>query len=258
MIVVDERAQVGRAHVILLVTQGVVQIELIDTELVGHGHVGVVGNPLGNPVVAADGFQPPDFVQIAEGDAVHLIGAELFQKGTKTLHALTGGTNVRQDDGDQVLLADAAGHLRQVTVLTGLAQGRCQLHQGVGTQNTLIGGDGLGGGHGHVGGVDTRLGPESLIQYGIGHRGIAHGVVGQVHLHMAQDAAVVAGLLVRFHHDEPLRAELPVGRILIAGDDGGPVVAGVFANQQRGAGHETVPPFLRMYQNPDEGPIHCR
>ena len=64
---------------------------------------------LGDPVVAADGFKPPDLIHIGEGDAVHLVRAVLFEQRAETCHAFTGGLDVRQHEGEEVLFANAAG-----------------------------------------------------------------------------------------------------------------------------------------------------
>ena len=68
-------AQVGRAHMIGLGAFSIVQVKAVDTQLVGHGHIGVIGHALGNPVVTADGLEPPDLVHVAKGDTVVLVGA---------------------------------------------------------------------------------------------------------------------------------------------------------------------------------------
>ena len=52
--------------------------------------IGVVRHTAGHPVVATDGLQPPDLVHILESDAVHLLGAVLFQQLAQTEHALAG------------------------------------------------------------------------------------------------------------------------------------------------------------------------
>ena len=60
-------------------------------------------------MVAADGLQPPDLVHILESDAVHLIGAVLFQQLAQTEHALAGRVDVGQDEVNNIFLADAPG-----------------------------------------------------------------------------------------------------------------------------------------------------
>ena len=80
MVGLDEFGQIGGAHVLVLLAQSVLKVEFVDTELVRHGHVGLVRHALGDPVMAAHGFQPPDLVGIGEGDAVHLVSAELLEQ----------------------------------------------------------------------------------------------------------------------------------------------------------------------------------
>ena len=66
MVGFDEFGKVFGTHVRFLVTQSVLKVEFVDTELVRHGHVGLVRHSLGNPVMAAHSFQPPDFVGVGE------------------------------------------------------------------------------------------------------------------------------------------------------------------------------------------------
>ena len=161
----DEIQQIGGAEVILLSPEGVHQIKEVDALLVGHDHVAVVGDPLGDPVVPADGLQPPDLVHVLEADAVHLVGAVLLQQRAQAQNALPGRADVGQHDGEHVLLPDAAGHQR------------------VGPLDAGIGGDGLGLAHGDVGGVDPGLAPDALVGQGVGHGGVAQGILRQLDLH---------------------------------------------------------------------------
>jgi len=119
VVVPDELPQVGRAEIVFLCAESVLEVEGVDAQLVRHDHIGVVRHPAGHPVVAADGLEPPDLVHVLKGDAVHLIGAVLLQQSAQTKHALPGRVDVGQDEVDDVLLADAAGHFR-LTVLRGL------------------------------------------------------------------------------------------------------------------------------------------
>ena len=79
---------------LLLRPVGIVKIKMIQAKLVGHDHHPVIRHPPGDPVVAADGFQPPDFVGIRKGHAVGFIGAVLFQQRAGAQHTLPGRTNV--------------------------------------------------------------------------------------------------------------------------------------------------------------------
>ena len=88
VIVPDELPQVGRAEIILLCAESVVEVESVDAQLVRHDHIGVIRHTAGHPVMAANGLQPPDLVHILESDAVHLIGAVLFQQLAQTEHTL--------------------------------------------------------------------------------------------------------------------------------------------------------------------------
>ena len=245
MIALDEFDQILGAHVVLLLTEGVIEVEFVDAELVRHRHIRFVGHALGDPVMATDGFHPPNLVGVRERDTVHLIGAVFLKKVAKPLHALTRGGDVRQHDGQEVLLADAAGHGRLVIRVTFPSACRPVFHKRVGAEHTLVGGQRFGGAHGHVRLVDAGLAPDAFLQVGVRHCGVLQWIVGQVNGQVADDAAVFARLFIGLDDDEPLRVEFAVGGILVAGDDGRTVIAGVLADQNRGACHSIrYCPFL--------------
>ena len=83
--------------------------------------------------MAAHSFQPPDFVGVGEGDAIHLVGAEFLKQRAEALDALACGLDIRQHDGQEVLFADAAGHLGLI------ALGRRVFHERVGAEHALVG-----------------------------------------------------------------------------------------------------------------------
>ena len=207
-------AQVGAAQVLGLPAKGVVEVEQVNRKLVGHHDVGVIGHALGNPVVAAHRLEPPDLVDVLEGDAVHLVGAIALKQATQTQHALTGRADVGKHEREHVLLADAAGHLGQGTA------GGLQAHKRVGAKHALVGGERLGLAHGNVGLVDARLAPNAFLKVGVGHAGVAHGLLGQVNLEMGDDAAIVARLVGGLHDVVALGRELTAGCVLVARDDG--------------------------------------
>ena len=196
-------------------------------------------------MVAADGFKPPDLIHIGEGDTVHLVGAVLFEQRAETGYTFAGGLDIRQHEGKEVLFADTAGHFRLVAVFAFLAFGWGEFHERVGAEHALIGGQRFGGAHGHVRLVDAGLAPDAFLQVGVRHCGVLQWIVGQVNGQVADDAAVFARLFIGLDDDEPLRVEFAVGGILVAGDDGRTVIAGVLADQNRGACHSIrYCPFL--------------
>ena len=173
MVGFDEFGKVFGTHVRFLVTQSVLKVEFVDTELVRHGHVGLVRHALGNPVMAAHSFQPPDFVGVGEGDAIHLVGAEFLKQRAEALDALACGLDIRQHDGQEVLFADAAGHLGLI------ALGRRVFHERVGAEHALVGGQGFGGTHRHVRLVDAGLAPNTFLEVRVRHGGVLQRVVRQ-------------------------------------------------------------------------------
>ena len=229
MVVPDEVQKVGGAQVVFLLAQGVLKVKVIHAELVGHDDIAVIGNPAGDPVVAADGLHPPDFLRIGEGNAVGFVGAVRLQEAPKPEHALPGGMNVGQHHSNKVLLTQAAGD--------GLASGAGLVRapkQGIGGLHPGVGGDGFRGGHGHVFSVDTPGAPDSVAGVHTGGDGVAQGILGEGQCHAAELGFVGAGLILGQHHRQAL---LVKEAVVIAGDHGGAVEAGFFAYQNGCTGH---------------------
>ncbi len=104
----DEFRQVGAAHEFARVAEGVIKIEIVDAKLVGDDGAFVVRHAAGDPVVAADGFDVPDFVHVGNDDAVRFVRSVRFKQFGQTFHAFARGVDVRQHEGDDVFFADAA------------------------------------------------------------------------------------------------------------------------------------------------------
>ena len=234
-------AQVGGAHVVDLSALGVIQVKAIDTQLVGHGHIGVIGHALGDPVVAADGLEPPDLVNVTKGDAVVLVGAVALEQVAQDAHAVAGGLGVRQHQGHHVLLAQTAGLRRNIAVLALVALGGHVVHERIGAADALVGGERLGCGHANIELVETGLGPNAMTRDNVGDACVTHGIVGQLNGQVAQDARVDTRLLVGVHNTHALGLKHPVGRVLVAGNQRRPVVARVLTNQNRCARHAHPP-----------------
>ena len=234
-------AQVGGTHVVDLSALGVVQVKAVDTKLVGHGHIGVIGHALGDPVVAADGLEPPDLVHVTKGDAIVLVGAVTLEQVAQNAHTVAGGLGIRQHQGHHVLLTQTAGLCRNIAVLALVALSGHVVDKRIGAADALVGGERLGCGHANIELVGTGLGPNAVTGNDVGDARVAHGVVGQFNGQVTQDARVDARLLVGMHHAHTLGLKHPVGRVLIAGDKRRPVVARVLTNQNRCARHAHPP-----------------
>ena len=234
-------AQVGGAHVVGLGALSVIQVKAVDTQLVGHGHIGIVRHALGDPVVTADGLEPPDLVHVAKGDAVVLVSAIALEQVAQDAHAVAGGLGIRQHQGHHVLLAQATGPCRDVSVLAFVALGGYVVDERVGAADALVGGERLGCGHANIELVEAGLGPDAVARDNIGDARVAHGVIGQFNGQVTQDARVDARLLVGMHNAHTLGLKYPVGRVLVTRDQGRPVVARVLTNQNRCARHAHPP-----------------
>ena len=227
-----ELPQILRAKVLPLRPIGIGKVKMIQTKLVGHDDDPVIRHPPGNPVVAADGFQPPDLIGIRKGHAVGFVGAVLLEQRAGTQHPLPGGMNVGQYQGHQVLLANAAGDLLGVATFLWLIP-----HIGVRADDPGIAGDRLGGGHGHVGLVDAAGGPYAVGLGDVGAVGIAQGVPREFHLQVRDDRFVGGRLLPGGVNQKAFGFK---GAVIVAGNDRGAVMAGFFANQNRGTGHRVL------------------
>ena len=234
-------AQVGGAHVVGLGALGIVQVKAIDTQLVGHGHIGVVGHALGDPVVAADGLEPPDLVNVTKGDAVVLVSAVALEQVAQDTHAVAGGLGIRQHQGHHVLLAQATGLRRNIAVLALVTLGGHVVHERIGAADALVGGKRLGCGHANIELIEAGLGPNAMTRDNVGDACVTHGIVGQFNGQVAQDTRVDTRLLVGMHYAHALGLKHPVGRVLVAGDQGRPVIARVLTNQNRCARHAHPP-----------------
>ena len=234
-------AQVGGAHVVGLGALGVVQVKAVDTQLVGHGHVGVVGHTLGDPVMAADGLEPQDLVNVAKGDAVVLVGAVALEQVAQDTRAVAGGLGIRQHQGHHVFLAQTAGLRRHIAVLALVALGGHIVYERIGAADALVGGERLGCGHANIELVESGLGPNAVTRDNVGDACVTHGIVGQLNGQVAQDTRVDARLLVGMHYAHALGLKHSVGRVLIAGDKRRSVVARVLTNQNRCTRHAHPP-----------------
>lgn len=167
MVRAEELAQVRARQVVVAGAFGVVEVEGVDAQLVRHRDVVVLRDATRDPVVPADGLQPPDVLLVAEGDPVHLVGAVLGQQRAQALDALAGGADVGQDQGHKVLLAEPAGR----------ARGRVVLHERVGAEHPRVAGDRLRGAHGDDRRVDAGARPDPVDPQRIRDRGVAQRIL---------------------------------------------------------------------------------
>ena len=182
-------------------------------------------------MVAADGLQPPDFLLVGEGDAVHLIGPVLFEEAAQALDALPRRLDERNNEGHQVFLADSA-------CLLGLPIFRLLIfHQGVGPENPLIACDCLGGGHAHILLIDPAGPPDALALFGVRHTCVAQALLRQGNLDMGKDGFISLRNVLRLHDDELLCREVAASGVVVSCNHCGAVVRGVFADENCGAGH---------------------
>ena len=114
------------------------KVKGVDTELVGHGNVGVIGHADGDPVVSADGFEPPNLIAVAKCDAVHLVGAIFLKQCTQALNAFTRAFNIRKYQGNHVFLADTANHFGFIVSIARFSLSFFVLNQRICTEHALV------------------------------------------------------------------------------------------------------------------------
>ena len=235
--------EAGAAHEVLLCAIGIVKVKGIDTKLVGHYDIGIIRYAARHPVMSADGFEPPDFVDVLEGDAVHFIGAIRLMQHAEALDTFAGRVNIRQSDGDEVLFTDSSGNLF-FTILCGLID-----DQRIGGENTFIGRECLRCRHGDVGIVDACRCPYAFNRrIGLRHACIAHRIVRQSDGQMRDDRVIGARLLVGLDDDVALGREASGTGILVAGNEGGSVDRCIFSYKKCCAGHRQ-PPLTAVYSS---------
>ena len=144
-------------------SQCIFQVETVDAGLIGIDYVAVIRHFFGDPVVSAEGLHPPDLIDVGKGNAVHLIGAVLLEERGGAQYALARTVDIRQNDGDKVFFADPTG------LHGSLFCGRVIDDQRIRTKNSLVGGNGLCGGHCDIRCVDARAGPDAFTFEGVGY-----------------------------------------------------------------------------------------
>ena len=192
-------------------------------------------------MVAADGLEPPDLVNVTKGDAVVLVGAVALEQVAQNAHTVAGGFGVWQHQGHHVLLAQTAGLRRHIAVLALVTLGGHEIHERIGAADALVGGERLGCGHANIELVETGLGPNAMTRDNVGDACVTHGIVGQLNGQVAQDTRVDTRLLVGMHYAHALGLKYPIGRVLVAGNQRRPVIARVLTDQNRCARHAHPP-----------------
>ena len=146
-----------------LFAKRILQIKFIHAKLVRHYHVPVIRNLLRDPVMTANGLQPPDLILILERDAILLIGSVGLQQASQAQHALSCTVYIGKYQINDILLADTARHF-VFPVLS-----RLVFHQRICTKHPGIGGDGLCGSHCHVLFIHTAGCPDAFSGYRVRH-----------------------------------------------------------------------------------------
>ena len=169
-------------------------------------------------MVPADSLHPPDLINITDRNAVHLISAIIAQDLAIPPHTLTGSMGIRQNEGEDIFLADAARYLRPVTRLAFPAGCFLQLNKRVCPEHAFIRRNSFRIADSYIAFIDPVRSPDTDFTQGIRDSSIPQRIIRKVDLHMADHRTVMPGLLFRIHYDKLFWGELAIGRILIAGD----------------------------------------
>ena len=161
-----------------LFAKRILQIKFIHAKLVRHHYIPVVRNLLRDPVMTANGLQPPDLILILERNTVLLIGSVGLQKASQAKHTLPCTVDVRKDQIYNIFLTDTARHFL-FPVLR-----RLVFHQRICAKHPGIGGDGLSGSHSHVLLIHTASCPDSFSCYRIRHCRKPVRMLRKLYLHM--------------------------------------------------------------------------
>ena len=211
MILGNKFLQVFGANKLSLFSEGIFEIEVVNSELIRHHYIGIVRHSSGNKMMTAYGLQPPDFIFIRKGNPVHFIGAVFFQKFSKAKNAFSCGVDIGKHQADHILFSDSADLLR-LSVFRLLID-----YKRVSGKYALIAGNGLGSGHGNIFTVYPCCTPDSLILINrIGHTGITKRILGKRNPYMRKHGNIFFSLILRFNHNEFFSTENAGSGILIS------------------------------------------
>ena len=222
MVFGDEVPQIFGAEVFFSCSESVFKVKSVHPELIRHQHTTVVRYTSGYPVMAADGFHPPDFMFIIKSNPVGFVSSVLLQQRSQAKDPFPGTMDVRQDEDNDILFSDSAGNIFFPAAFRFLV-----FLQRIGGKHTGIGSNGFRCRHADVCLIDAGCCPDTVFPVHTRACGIPHRVIGQFHLQMGKDAFIFFRLPFRRYDDHFLDIEVSV---IGSCDHGRSVVAGTFAD----------------------------
>ena len=229
MVLFHKFLQIGSTQVLFLLAVGILKIKMVKAELVRHDDHPVIRHSFCNPMMAANGLQPPDFIGICKGHSIGFIGSVLLQQGTGTQNALPRRADVRKNQCHQILFPDSARNLFGAAPLL-----RLIAHIGVSAQHPGIAGNRFRRRHGHIGLIDAAGRPHAVFLVHIGAIGIAHGIPRKLHRQMGNHCFVCIRRFLCGVNQNTLGFKTA---IIISCNDGRAVIACFFTNQNCCTGH---------------------
>ena len=197
MIVFYELQEICRAQVFTLLSESIFHVEEVDALLVRHDYITVIGYALCYPVMPADGFQPPDFIDVLKSDAVHFVCTVLFQQSSEAQYAFTRCADIGKYNGYKILFSDAF------------------FHQRVRPLYARVGGNGFRCRHGNVRLIDAGSAPDALVRQSVRHGGITQRVIRKVYFDTGDDRFIMDRLVGRIYDDQLFRCKMTAAGILI-------------------------------------------
>ena len=166
-----------------LFPESIIQIKMIDSLLIRHHDIRIIRHLLGNKMMPSNRFQPPDFLRIGKGNAVHFISAVLFQEFSQSNNALSCRMNIRKQKAHHILFSNPARNLFSSFLM--------EYNQRIGSLNKIITGDGFRCGNGNIGTVGSGACPDSIFCQDIGKADVIKRLLRERNLHMGQDCSIL-------------------------------------------------------------------
>ena len=236
VIFADKFFQVSRTHVFqirifltwapifFLIPQCFFQVKFINSKLIWHYHICLIRNLSCHPVMAADSFQPPDFILILESNSIHLIGSVFLQNASKTDYPFAGAMDVWKNNGYNIFLSDSTCCFL-LTVL-------CRLigYQRIRAKYPGIGGNRFCSSHSHICLIYTACCPDSFAVYCIWHRCIAHWIIWKINFHMRNHRFIFPRLFLWMNHHKFFGHIMSRTGIIISCNHGRAIIRCLFSN----------------------------
>ena len=193
-----------------------------------HGNA-IVGNALGNPMMARGDFHIPCFQMVGEQHAVAFSGAILGHDFAQTFHTFARCFHIGQHSGKHGIFGKAIFHI------------------GVECQNAIVCKRAFGGRHCNMGGIHASLFEKPLFGRNVGHSGITKAPFGQRNGKPVRPRYKLGAIaFARRHHAKRFRRG-GRGVVFVAGNKNRAVArcGAAYENRCARTAHKAIEPFFR-------------